>query len=226
MHSSKCLSQGWKDKLWSVFLGTWAASVLPNMRQVSEAYTGGIILHFLLVTLASLETLYSTQRNMGIDPGWFLERGTCGCTDPGGGWRPPEGLWAQRERSDLCSASSACPSPLCRGCPLLRGDSESHEKGEERGPSSSPRSPETQNFPLDPQTCPPEIGLQRDSGQAKAKVGVLCSLHHSPRPLAPLSTGLGRTLLMKVNTLSLWSLTLPSLPVTVLLMTALTRMGT
>lgn len=31
VHSSKSLSQGWKDKLKSVFLGTWAASVLPNI---------------------------------------------------------------------------------------------------------------------------------------------------------------------------------------------------
>lgn len=43
-------------------LGTWAASVLPNMRQVSEAFTGGIILHFLLVTLATLETLSSPEK--------------------------------------------------------------------------------------------------------------------------------------------------------------------
>lgn len=43
-------------------LGTWAASVLPNMRQVSEAFTGGIILHFLLVTLTTLETLSSPEK--------------------------------------------------------------------------------------------------------------------------------------------------------------------
>lgn len=62
VHSSESLSQGWKDKLESVFLGTWAASVLPNMRQVSEAFTGGIILRFLLVTLAPLEALHSTEK--------------------------------------------------------------------------------------------------------------------------------------------------------------------
>lgn len=69
VHSSESLSQSWKDKLGSVFLGTWAASVLPNMRQVSEACTRGIVLHFLLVTLGALEALYSTQRNMGISLG-------------------------------------------------------------------------------------------------------------------------------------------------------------
>lgn len=61
-HSSESLSQGWKDKLGSVFLGTWAAPALPNMRQVSEAFTGRIVLHFLLVTLAALEALYSIEK--------------------------------------------------------------------------------------------------------------------------------------------------------------------
>lgn len=66
VHSSESLSQGWKDKLGSVFLGTWAASILPNMRQVSEAFIGGIILRFLLVTSAALEAHCNTQRNAGI----------------------------------------------------------------------------------------------------------------------------------------------------------------
>lgn len=66
VHSSDSLSQGWKDKLGSVFLGTWAAPILPSLRQVSEAFTGGIILHFLVVTSATLEAHCSTQSNVGI----------------------------------------------------------------------------------------------------------------------------------------------------------------
>ena len=56
-HSSDSVSQGWKDRARSVFLGPWAASVLPTVRQVSEAFTGGIVLHFLSVTSATLEAL-------------------------------------------------------------------------------------------------------------------------------------------------------------------------
>lgn len=75
MHSSKSLSQRWKDKLESVFLGTWVASILPNMRQVSEAFTGGIILRFLLVTSATLEAHCSTQRNVGVELGGARTQG-------------------------------------------------------------------------------------------------------------------------------------------------------
>lgn len=66
VHSSEPLSQGWKDRPGCFPWHTWAASVLPNVRQVSEAFTGGIILHFLSVTLATLEALGNTHGNVGM----------------------------------------------------------------------------------------------------------------------------------------------------------------
>lgn len=110
MHSSESLSQGWKDKLESVFLGTWAASVLPNMRQVSEAFTGGIILRFLLVTLAPLEALHSTEKygylawrhqNTGLTLLGWLWSGVLG--SHGHSYPLSSGISVARIKSHICA---------------------------------------------------------------------------------------------------------------------------
>lgn len=95
-------------------LGTWAASVLPNMRQVSEAFTGGIILHFLLVTLATLEALSSPEKYgylawrhqnyradlNGVAVEWVL--GSHGHSRP-----PSSGIAAAGMKSHICAVKDS-----------------------------------------------------------------------------------------------------------------------